>query len=268
MTKTRKVTSNLQRQISELRKSRNKIEEFEYNFFFNFCENSKFIHYQIRSEIPNSLFWVGYRQYFVFLVSSIETFFRDLFVYLSSKDKSVLNKIVRETGIKNSEIAKLHSDEEIAELLSQCFNFQNFDDIGVAFSKILGTEFWDFIANHEIKNCVIGNKKGNFKLSNLFPNWKKTFNESLEIRHKVIHDANFRPSQNTSLIREAEGVFLIIPQIISRYFADKFNLKCLEINIGRQSFPYMLNVHDILAEDWETCDDDEQVRLNYAVPEK
>ena len=129
MPKNRKYTPNLQKELEELRNSRNKIEEYESNFFRNFYENCKFVHFQIKTRVPKEIFWTGYRQYFVFLVGSLETFLRDTFVFLVSNDKNITNRIISDLNIKPVEISKLTTDQETAEFLSKCFNFQNFDDI-------------------------------------------------------------------------------------------------------------------------------------------
>lgn len=216
------------------------------------------MHYQIRPNTHSQIFQVGYRQYFVFLVSSLETFFRDTFVFLVSSDEGVINKLVNYLKVKQKDISKLESNAEIAEFLSKCFNFQNFNDINIAFTIILGEDFWNYIQNYKIEECAIKNKIRCFSLTESFVDWQDVLMRSLRMRHKIIHDANYRPLKDISLIKKAEAIVLILPQIITHSFSKRFNLEYTELSFGDGiSYPYLFSVDDVLSEDWEISGESE-----------
>ena len=82
---------------------------------------------------------VVYRQYFVFLVSSLETFFRDIFIYIHSVDAELMDKLIEKFKITE----RLPNSEELTsiEVLSKSFNFQNLNDLESAFDQVWGGRF-------------------------------------------------------------------------------------------------------------------------------
>lgn len=249
---SRKLTPKLKRELVELRESRKSIDEYYFNFLSNFYEISKFIHLQIDNRIPKSMFAVAYRQYISFLISIWETFFRDIFVFLCSNEKSIENKFINKLKIKKAKIDNL-SRTEIIELISKCYNFQDIRDINLAFSIILQEDFLTNISEYKIPYWGISGKVAkDFQLKKLDRKWKENLEKTFEIRHKIIHDANFRPEINIKFIQNAEVLFLLIPQIFSIEISLKYSLKHIYLhNKKGENCPAIFTIKDILSEDWE-----------------
>lgn len=94
------------------------------NFLQNIYDNSILMHSIIANENnTKTLVTIESRQYSVFLVSCWETFFRDIFVYVYSIDKKSLSKLVNK--FKPFKKNDSRNEIELAELLSESFNFQN-----------------------------------------------------------------------------------------------------------------------------------------------
>lgn len=85
------------------------------------------------------IYKTAYRQYFVFLISCWETYFRDVFVFVHSVDESrittLLSKMRTETSIN------INTEINLSELLSKSFNFQNLNDLEEAYNGMWGESF-------------------------------------------------------------------------------------------------------------------------------
>lgn len=249
----RKPTEKLLSELRLLRDSRKSIDDYNYNFLANFYDCCKFMHLQIGNPIGMPMLNVAYRQYYVFLISCWETFFRDVFVLVHTKEKDLLNQLVAK--LKNYE-ESLHlkpDDITTSELVSKCFNFQNLDDLNNAFSTLIGSDFLDYVCKQVIPSCAIkGKHTTHFSIEHLFANWRELLTYGFKVRHNVVHDANYRPEFDAQMIQKVEALFLLIPQVATYFIAIRFNLPLLcmvsgEVNLG----PAFFIVDEILADDWE-----------------
>ena len=246
MRKIRKKTDKLVDELISLRDSRESIDDFFVSHQLNFYENCRLMHSLVTSE----LLAIAYRQYYVFLVSCWETFFRDVFVYVHTQDKRLTESLLE----KMKPAIDTFNDHDIAlsELISKSFNFQNINDLEEAFDELWGTNFLKHICSTDIGTCGVNGKvSGGFVVDKLFDDWYNVIIKTFSIRHKVVHDANFRPEVDIQFIQKAETVFLIIPQIATHLIAERFNLKRIAFTKGELCVPYIFTVSEILAEDWQ-----------------
>jgi len=250
MKKPRKQTKRLINELINLRKSRKSIDEFNFNFLLNFCENCRLMHEHLNKNFfSEDLFKIAYRQYFVFLVSCWETFFRDMFVYIHSSDEQSINDLIKKMKIDNDSIRL--KNITLPELLSKSFNFQNKKDLESAYNNIWGSNFLNYVCDTKIEFCGLNGKfTKNFSVKSLFPDWRKITDKTFDIRHKVVHDANYRPKIDTNLIQKSEALFLLIPQLVTYFAAIRFKLKQLILSNGEYAVPYVFSVKDILSDDW------------------
>lgn len=245
--KPRKVTNKLRDELVALKTSRGTIDSLCISYLNNFSENAKLTHFALKgSSLIRS---IAYRQYCVFLISSLETFFRDLFIYVHSIDDELMSKLLK----KFKSIDNYLSLEELSliEVLSKSFNFQNINDLGVAFDQLWSVRFLDAICNSSINPCGFNGKVfQTLCISAMFPDWKSIFSEIFDIRHKVVHDANFRPDDINKLVQKAEALFLLIPQLTIFLVVEKYKLPSIFLKTEDSTLPYIFSIHDILAEDW------------------
>lgn len=61
---------------------------------------------------------------------------------------------------------------------------------------------------------------------------KDTLTKVFDIRHKVIHDANFMIEIDVKFISKVEDCFTIFPQLISVWVAKKYNQNLFVVNIN------------------------------------
>ncbi|PKG36994.1 hypothetical protein CXF74_21215 [Psychromonas sp. Urea-02u-13] len=140
-------------------------------------------------------------------------------------------------------------------MLSKSFNFQNVNDIECAFNQLFDGGFLETICNTSISPCGFNGKVfQSLCITNISPSWNNILNEAFSIRHKVVHDANFRPENNMELAQQAESVFLLIPQITTCILAKRYKLKSVFLKSNGNDYPYIFSIHDILTEDWSVVE--------------
>lgn len=249
MRKIRKKTDKLIDELIALRDSRKSIDDFLCSHKINFYENCRLMHSFVINGSSREFLVIAYRQYYVFLVSCWETFFRDVFVYVHTQDEGLTEGLLKKM---KPDIETFNNDDiSLPELLSKSFNFQNIDDLEDAYYDIWGTNFFKYICSTDIGPCGINGKiSGGFVMDNLFTNWHEDIIKVFSIRHKVVHDANFRPEIDIQFIQKAEAIFLLIPQIATQLIAKKFSLKRIVLQKDKHRVPYIFTVSEILANDW------------------
>lgn len=254
MRRIRKKTDKLVEELIALRDSRKSIDHFFFSHQVNFYENCRLMHSFVASDSDKrELLVIAYRQYYVFLISCWETFFRDVFVYVHTMDERLTDHLLE----KMKPAIDTFDDDDIAlpELLSKSFNFQNINDLEEAYDEIWGTNFLKHICSTDIGPCgVNGQVAGGMVVDNLFNDWYNVVVKIFSIRHKVVHDTNFRPEVDIQFIQKDESVFLLIPQFATHFAAKKFRLKRIAFSNGEHSVPYIFSVSEILSNDWEVVE--------------
>ena len=118
----------------------------------------------------------------------------------------------------------------LPELLSKSFNFQNLEDLEAAYNSFWGNNFLNNMCENKTDFCVLNGKIAeSFSIKSLFPEWESIISKAFNIKHKVVHDANYRPNIDISFIQKAEAILLFIPQLTTYFIAKRFNLKCIEL---------------------------------------
>ena len=257
--KKRSMTERLSKQIIELQSSRNNIENYSFNFLNNIFRHSALMHKIIKINRESNLIEVATSQYLISLVSCWETFFRDTFVFIVSKDANFRKEIIELIGVKQEIVENLEHDNFIADFLSKSFNFQNFEDIESAFSPILKKEMFKKIGNYKFFHLGLNARIAtNFCYEEIFPNYIETIKQVYEERHKITHDANYRSNLGIDLIQKAEALFVVFPQLFTVWMSDKMHLPLttneneVQGSVKQNEFivPYIFTINEILSTDW------------------
>lgn len=248
MIKQIKIPSQkLIQELKELRETRKSIDDFIFNYLINFERNAKLMHFVLQSlSAPETIKNTAHQQYLIALVSSLETFFRDIFVYINSVDQEFLSK-------KNNKIdLPSKYDISLAEFISKSFNFQNLEKISAAFQELWDEDFLKRICTSEISPCGLNGKiYQTLSIAGIFPDWAEILNTIIENRHRAVHDANYRNTVSAKTTQQAESLFLLIPQVGTHLIADKYNLPTMTLTMNNSDkFRYLFSIHDLLAEDW------------------
>jgi len=100
MVKIKRVKDKLLKELEQLRENRQSIDDYHFNFLKNFYENSKLMHSFINEKTDKSILKTAYRQYFVFLISCWETYFRDVFLLIHALDENLKSKLLEKFEIE------------------------------------------------------------------------------------------------------------------------------------------------------------------------
>ena len=246
----KKINSKMLQELSTLRESRNFIKILNYNFLMNFYENCRIIHYFPAQGIESKDFVrIAYRHYLVSLVSCWETFFRDMFVCTHELDEEFIDKIIKNFNLNRTDIE--HADFKLSETLSTCFNFQNIKEIESAYRIMWGSDFFNFLCTEKTNVIgMCGKFTRDFSVCGLFHDWREVIDKTFKERHRIVHDANYRPVLNVKYIQHAEALFLLIPQLVAYFVIKRFGLKHFALCSGEIAAPMVFTMQDILADDW------------------
>lgn len=266
-----KITKKLE-EIKEYRESRMVSLDNEFmitittNLLKNISVRSNFIHSLLNTykekkwNIDENLkFATG--AYICSLVTCWETFFRDLFIFISNNDTTICQRL----SSNLSETIPLGLTT--GEYYTRKYNFQNLNNTREAFDYIFQKEtqsIVDYFKNDIFKDAISSNFLIIFKWIHEEIFQEKVNNvlqTAFTIRHKVTHDANYVITYDSILLTEIECVFQIVPQYFASAIAAKysqkrivFNLKehCVRITDTPTEFekPYAFNVNDFLANDY------------------
>jgi len=163
-----------------------------------------------------------------------------------------------ENYTKNEEHLETDNIEEIIALAA---NFQNLEDLNEAFQYIFNNEnILDVIGEYEQNIFMYPYIRENFSIDKFFQNWKEKIIKTFDLRHKFIHDANFKYTFNRQEIQIIETLFNIIPKTFTNIIADKYQLKKFIAHIednqvkyvylGYGDFHYISSIEDILSNDF------------------
>lgn len=251
--KKNKITESLKKQLKELNSNRNEINEYLNNFLRNYSVYASTMHSRITRNDDLEQIKVASYQYLSSIISCWETFYRDVFVFLLSIDENLKNETVRKLKLSDSAIQTIQDEVDINNYLAKSYNFQNMEDIKDAFSPIFDLDIFEKTAKDDFLTfSPQKNQEYYFLLEMIFPDYMEMIENALEIRHKIIHDANYirQASFNVSYFQKTETLFLLLPQVLSKLLSDKYNLEVLFIRNDVGCYYYLFTIDDLISNDW------------------
>lgn len=246
--------------LKAFKESRGEPISYLQNFIINISTSAQLMHAVLREFRTNeAIFKEACKNYIISLTSCLETFYRDLYVFVLEKDPESLKLILPELREKVS-LAEVHalleSGFSFAEITSTRVNFQNLEQVECFFSKIFRpTGYLGTMDAFELE-CFIISKMVRAKIR-LPENWRSKLSQLLMKRHEYVHNANSKFTLTSSEMAETEALVLLLVQLTSHCMAQKFGGKSA-LHLGE--FPAILLVDDLLADDWEPATD-EQVAI-------
>lgn len=243
-----KLKPKVVNEIVELRDSREDIMNFMANFLENIGLRYDFIHtllneYKTKKEKKVQLIKTAAGLYLSSLVTCWETFFRDTMVFVIETDGQVRKKAVNflnEKGIDEKDILK--EGISLGDFMCKQFNFQDLNDTCEAFNFLFDDNkscITEYISTTISSNLI-------FSSPNFILYWiqqkddvammiKDVLIKAFDVRHKVIHDANFMFEIDVEFMTEVEDCFILFPQFISIWLAEKYNQKRTAIDLASKS---------------------------------
>lgn len=254
--KIRRLNDNKVNELYKLRDTRRSIYKFQINFIANFNKryvvaNSILADYRNNFK-SKSILEISTANYVSSIVTCWETFFRDLFVFVCDTDNTLKEKCILECQNKGYLDIIKQKNLTVSEYMSKQFNFQNFNDLLKSLNFLNGDNLnsIDEYLKLFLKNeCIFASKtyilywlqqiKKDSNFKNDIDNIIKT---TLEVRHNIIHDANYQFKIDDDFMTKMEHCFFTIPQCIAMHFAIKYNCKMPLINIKNNRIKESSNI--------------------------
>lgn len=240
----KKIKLNLLQELAELKNNRTSFNDFSVSYLLNVSRRYNLMHHILNDrdlKKDNQSTYIATGQYISSLITCWETYFRDIFVYVVEQDpnkKSEISDFIIQRGISTQDLE--NAQLSLSDYGSKQYNFQDLNDTCSALNFLLNdsknriTEFID----GSLEDVVFANP--NFLL--YWIHEKKDISQELftvleqgfEIRHKVIHDANFIYKIEPYFINAFEDCMVIFQQLISILLAKKYNAKRPVFNVEKQ----------------------------------
>lgn len=224
------------------------------SFLVNFASHARLM----RTFLPpleqkKDVFQSAMRAYVIGMASCLETYFRDLYIYVIERDPAALQKAKQANGRRDSQsvISSYLADGiSEAEVAGAQVSFQNAESIDRNFAFFFGKPFFEVLNKFEIL-CVVPslNRPGLAKFG-LSSGWQDQLARIFILRHEFAHDANSKTLIDPTEMQSLEATAIVIcqmsallPGISARYVVDQ------------NAVPAILLIADIISEDWEIMDD-------------
>lgn len=239
----KKIKPNLLKELAELKNNRTSFNDFSVSYLLNVSCRYSLIHHilndgELRKDKQSIYIAAG--QYISSLITCWETYFRDIFVYAVEQDpikKSEISDFIIEKGMSKQELE--NAQLNLSDYGSKQYNFQDLNDTCSALNFLLNdskNRITEFIEGSLVD---VAFTKPNFLLywlqekKDISQELYTVLEQGFEIRHKVIHDANFIYKIEPHFINAFEDCMVIFPQLISILLAKKYNAKRPVYNVEK-----------------------------------
>lgn len=220
----RKINDDFLGTLADIRKNRNGIDKYYYNFLLNSARTITFTNgVEIETdELKKEREKILIEHSVVFLISTWETFFRDICVFLINEIKEISDRA--EVIIGSDKLEEIREKGIKAEYYSKLYNYQNIEEIRNSFFNLLNCDVFKEVGNHIIPYIEDG-KGYKFSMNVSINNWFLKVEEVFQERHKIIHDSNYRTKYKIDDIKKIENILLCFPQIFCMWLSEKYSSK-------------------------------------------
>lgn len=180
--------------ISDLKGTRGEAWGFLVNFLGNFGRSARLMHKVLAKLREDKVVCQeAMRGYIIAMASCLETFYRDLYVYVLSQDEVSLRRVLADVRDKATlvEIHSLLADGlTFSEIVTSKATFQSISEIDSFVSKLFHPAgYLDTLQDYE-HICLVPSRaarQAHFKLDD---KWRSNLANIFTSRHALVHDAN------------------------------------------------------------------------------
>ena len=231
----KKIKPNLIKELAELKNNRASFNDFSVGYLLNVSRRFNLMHHILNDKElkkDKQSIYIATGQYISSLVTCWETYFRDIFVYVVELDpnkKSEISDFITEKGMSIQELE--NAQLNLSDFGSKQYNFQNLKDTCTALNFLFNdskNRITEFIEGSLVDVVFT---KYNFLLywlqeeKDISQEVYNVLEQGFEIRHAVVHDANYIYKIEPNFINVFEDCMVIYPQLISILLAKKYNAK-------------------------------------------
>lgn len=241
--------------VRDHKTTRGESRRFLGNFLFNFTRSARLMHAILRVFRSDELLLEeAMRSYIIALTSALETYYRDIYVYVLSQDKDALCRVL--SGEKDkaslSDIhASLDAGLEFYDIAASTAAFQSLDQVDAFMSKLFDQRgYLETLEKYECEFAVPA--RGARARIKLPSSWRVDLATVFSKRHALVHDANKSFDLSPDDMQRLETVALLVPQLTAELLARKFNGKG---TLRFAGLPALMILEDILSDNWYVVTD-------------
>jgi hypothetical protein len=248
--------------IQELKANRGEVWSFLMNFLGNFGRSALLMHKVIDTlHTDKVVCQEAMRGYIVAMTSCLETFYRDLYIYVLSQDEASLRRVLPDFRDKAT-LAEIHSlladGLTFSEIVTGKATFQSLSEIETFMSKLFHPAgYLDTLQDYE-HICLIPSRDPRVAHFKLDDKWRSNLENIFTSRHALVHDANKSFHLSANEMAKIETTALMVPQLTAELVSQKFDGNG---TLRIRELPVLILVDDMLRDDWETAGD-EGMRLH------
>lgn len=245
--------------INGLKSTRGEVWGFLGNFLGNFARSARLMHRVIATlHDDQAVCKEAMRNYIIAMASCLETFYRDLYVYVLSQDEISLKRALADVRDKAT-LAEIHSllagGVSFSEIATGKATFQSISEIDSFMSKLFHPAgYLDTLQNYE-HLCLVPSRSAqtaHFKLDN---SWRSNLAKLFQSRHALVHDANKAFHLSANEMAKLETTALLVPQLTAELVSKKFDGKG---TLRIRELPVLILVDDLLCDDWRLAEQEEE----------
>ncbi|SRR6266404_513207 len=243
--------------IQELKANRGEVWSFLINFLGNFGRSAILMHKVIATLHTDKLVCQeAMRGYIIAMTSCLETFYRDLYIYVLSQDEASLRRVLPDFRDKATlaEIHSLLSDGlTFSEIVTSKATFQSISEIDNFMSKLFHPAgYLDTLRDYE-HICLIPSRDSRVAHFKLDDKWCPNLANIFTTRHALVHDANKSFLLSGNEMAKLETTALMVPQLTAELVSKKFDGKG---TLRARDLPVLVLVDDMLRDDWGIAEEE------------
>jgi hypothetical protein len=196
------------------------------------------------------------RGYTIAMTSCLETFYRDLYVYVLSQDEVSLRRVLADVRDKAT-LAEIHSlladGLTFSEIVTGKATFQSVSEIDSFLSKLFHPAgYLDTLQDYE-HICLVPSRDARAAHFKLDDKWRSNLAKIFTTRHALVHDANKSFHLSANEMASLETTALFVPQLTAELVSKKFDGKG---TLRIRDVPVLILVDDLLSDDWEIAEEE------------
>ncbi len=248
--------------ISDLKGTRGEVWGFLVNFLGNFGRSARLMHRVLATLRDDKVVCEeAMRGYITAMASCLETFYRDLYIYVLSQDEESLRRALAEVRDKAT-LAEIHSlladGLTFSEIVTGKATFQSISEIDSFVSKLFHPAgYLDTLQDYE-HMCLVPSRAARQARFKLDDKWRTNLAKIFTTRHALVHDANMSFQLSANEMASLETTALFVPQLTAELVSKKFDGKG---TLRIRDLPVLILVDDLLSDDWEVAEE-EGMRLH------
>jgi hypothetical protein len=225
-------------------------EELVLGFVVNYSAPARLM----RSFLPptkgkEDILQAAARAYIIGIAACVETFFRDLYIYLLKRNSSLLRRALKD-GDRKHLPRYLAAGVSAEEFAASQVSFQSAEAINQNISIFFSTPFFDILDQFELI-CEVPSalRTGPARLK-LPSCWESDLGRVFSLRHEFAHDANSKTQVCTEEMQRIETTALLMCQITALLpgIASR-------VIVSGKNLPAILLISDLISDDWEVAED-------------